>query len=363
MKILSAFWCKKVTTGAHKRLVRLLRGLADRNHEVTLLTKEGYNFDVGSVNTIEFGDGITPSRRINSIISAATHSFEEANVYDADLIIGFGIGSAVPGLYLKRITGAKLIYAMREHPVRIIWERNLLKQKIYEIKNKIYLSAILRKVDQLVVQTESHKEDMESNNVTKIEKANIIPNDLEKVFETEAERGKVGKLAFVGSVNKRKGIDVVLECMSVLKKRGIELELHIAGEGSMEGWAHTYVSENNLKGQVTFHGFIDQARRLMARCDLVVIPSRVETFPNVALEAMSVGTPFITSDLRELRSAFGKATEHFPAGDPVALANKVEALCEPERYRQLKEKTETRREEFAFDWVGEFEKVMREMVA
>jgi glycosyltransferase involved in cell wall biosynthesis len=361
MRILSVFWCDEVKTGAQKRLVHLLRGLAARNYEVTLLTKEGYNFDVGSANTIEFRDGITPSRRINSIIGIANRSSEKVNIYNTDLVIGFGIGSAVPGSYLKKITGAKLIYAMREHPVRIVWERSILKQKIFEMKNKIYFSAILREADYFVVQVETHKEELVRKHKISRNNIRVIPNNIGVKSYISGGSKEVEEIAFVGTISKRKGIDVLLKSARILKEREVVLKLHIAGEGPMEEWAQTYVSENNLEGQVTFHGFLDQVRRLMVRCDLVVIPSRVETFPNVALEAMSVGTPFIASDLRELRSAFGKATEHFPVGDPVALSDKIEALCEPERYERLKEKTEARREEFAFDWVGEFEKVMQEM--
>jgi glycosyltransferase involved in cell wall biosynthesis len=94
----------------------------------------------------------------------------------------------------------------------------------------------------------------------------------------------------------------------------------------------------------------------MRKVDLVVIPSRFDSFPNVALEAMSVGTPFIVSDLPDVRSAFGRATQYVKSNDCNSLGRKLISLQNKDKYLKLKEKSIEQRKKFKFDWINKFEK-------
>ena len=130
----------------------------------------------------------------------------------------------------------------------------------------------------------------------------------------------------------------------------------------MKEWAESYVAENELQSSVTFHGYVQNVRQMMHRSDLVVIPSRFDSFPNVGLEAMEVGTPFIISDLPDVRAAFGRAAEYVPPDNPPQLAEKLSALQQLECYRSLRDRCLAHRSDLDFDWVNEFESELRGLV-
>jgi glycosyltransferase involved in cell wall biosynthesis len=78
---------------------------------------------------------------------------------------------------------------------------------------------------------------------------------------------------------------------------------------------------------------------------------------------MEVGTPFIISDLPDVRSAFGQATEYVPPDNPPQLAEKLSALHQPECYRSLRNRCLAHRSNFDFDWVGEFESELKALTS
>lgn len=362
MRILSVFWSDEVVTGAHKRLIHLLRGLADCDHEIHLITKKNFAFDLGSVRAIELEEAGLPSNKLDALWRLTTHSLSPRLVQETDVIVCFGLGSVVPGVYLKKKTGARLLYALRAHPIRNVLEDSFARQKFFEATNSAYLSLGVWGADRFAVQVRRHKNELVRKYGLKENEIEVIPNNIIEGIKNCQNSERVKDILFAGTICKRKGVDTLLKAFGEVLVQGKDLTLHIAGKGPMESWVQSYISQNDLERQVVVHGFVDEVMRLMARCELVVIPSRVETFPNVALEAMSVGVPFITSDLEELQAAFGQAAEYFPTDDPKALANKIESLCDPDSYVRLKQKVERQRDKFVFDWVGEFEALMEDML-
>jgi glycosyltransferase involved in cell wall biosynthesis len=60
-----------------------------------------------------------------------------------------------------------------------------------------------------------------------------------------------------------------------------------------------------------------------ARASVVLVPSRAEGFGLPVLEAMTCGTPVVTSDAPALREVAGGAALESPVGDAAALAARV----------------------------------------
>jgi len=361
VKVLSVLWSNRVKTGAHKRLLYLLRGLAGRGHEVTLITKRGHDHEAKGIHTIEVQSGSLPSSKLDSLWSLITSDINE-KVGEPDIIVCFGLGSVTPGIYLKRLTGSELLFGLRAYPIKNVVKENPLKQGVYRVTNSVYLALGLRAASRIVVQVDSHKEILVSKHQVGEEQIDVIHNNILTELESVSLPDKPKELLFVGTLNKRKGIDDLLRAFNGLARSKRDLRLHLAGDGPLRRWAESYVSREGLSSQVIFYGFVGNVRELMAACDLVVVPSRVDTFPNVCLEAMSTGTPFIISDLEEVRSAFGDATEYFSPSDPVSLRDKLQRLLNKESYSELKSRCLDGRDRFVFDWVDAFESVMEKTI-
>lgn len=360
MRIVSIHWAGQVETGGHKRLIYLLRGLAERGHVVTLLTRHELKCDVGQVEVVKLPSWNLPSSKIDSVASLIYNAIED-ELSSTDVIIAFGLGGAIPASYLKYRLGAPLLVALRSHPVKNVVKKNFIKEWFFEITNHLYLTLALRTADRCVVQLKYHKNSLIKRYGVRAKDIEVIPNNILHDLEGASSGQELRELLFVGSVTARKGIGDLLKAFRDLNERNPELRLHVAGKGPLEEWAISYVEENGLSKHVTFHGYVQKPRALMRQCDLVVIPSLVESFPNVALEAMSVGTPFIVSDLPEMRSAFGEGTEYFKPSSPTSLTSKIGELLEMEAYKRLFNRLMQKRNTYRFDWVRKFERIVKEI--
>lgn len=140
------------------------------------------------------------------------------------------------------------------------------------------------------------------------------------------------RLAYIGRLSPRKGVDVAIDSLAQLIEGGVSAELDIVGAVFpgyewYEQQLNDQVKALKLGGKVTFHGFQPLIWDYVADCDIVVVPSRAdEPFGNTAVEAVLGGRPVIASEttgLIEATAGYGAASR-VKANDPDALAAAVQ---------------------------------------
>jgi len=135
------------------------------------------------------------------------------------------------------------------------------------------------------------------------------------------------RILFIGGLDIRKGIDVFLQGIAQLFKESLEkfiqMSFTIIGKGPLIG----YVREAQAKyGNINYKPFITGSKvDLYNEHDVLVVPSRGETFSYVTLEALSCGLPVIASDIPGPRSLIENERTGilFPVGDVPALAKAI----------------------------------------
>ena len=85
-----------------------------------------------------------------------------------------------------------------------------------------------------------------------------------------------------------------------------------------------------LESMVVFTGVRDDVPELVASCDVLLVTSHYEGFPNVVLEAMSCGTPVATTDYSDVRRIVPFRWQVASSRSASALADIVER-CHRER--------------------------------
>lgn len=107
-------------------------------------------------------------------------------------------------------------------------------------------------------------------------------------------KGNIFTLLFVGKGFRKKGLDVLLKAMQVLKNSGEDCQLLIAGlkERPLDSFR---LFRLGLKGTVHFLGFRKDMENVYTQADSIVLPSRIEPFGMAPLQGMLRGLAPIVS--------------------------------------------------------------------
>lgn len=156
-------------------------------------------------------------------------------------------------------------------------------------------------------------------------------------------------LTFVGRLEKRKGIDTLLEAMGVLLTEQPDLPLHaiivggwpkgqegqleITGpEGEEHYRLHEIMTRYGITGRVTFAGGKPQdvLYNYYSAGDVTIIPSYYEPFGMTALEALACGSSVIASRVGGLKTTVveGEVGLQFEPRNARDLADKIAYLIE-----------------------------------
>jgi glycosyltransferase involved in cell wall biosynthesis len=128
---------------------------------------------------------------------------------------------------------------------------------------------------------------------------------------------------FVGTVEPRKGVDVLLAAHHALRRQGHpDLKLVVAGP---PGWGETPSLD---RPGVVAPGRIDEATldALYRGAAVLAVPSLSEGFGLPALEAMARGCPVVASKAGALPEVVGDAGVLVPPGDPDSLAAALDGI-------------------------------------
>lgn len=96
-----------------------------------------------------------------------------------------------------------------------------------------------------------------------------------------------------GRLNKQKGYDIIIERLSELKS--IPFKYYILGEGEERQSLEKQIKDNNLTDTVFLLGFKDNPYVYLQYSDALILSSRYEGFPNIVLEANSIGKPVFSN--------------------------------------------------------------------
>ena len=126
------------------------------------------------------------------------------------------------------------------------------------------------------------------------------PPPARAVFPAASSRREKNRIAFVGSCNRIKGFDIFLEAACDLLGRKLPVQFEIAGRLLEPSPLRNHLEEirSRNSSRIDFHGPVNQAtvNNILERTGCLVIPSRVDNYPNICLEAQARGCPVIASD-------------------------------------------------------------------
>jgi glycosyltransferase involved in cell wall biosynthesis len=163
--------------------------------------------------------------------------------------------------------------------------------------------------------------------------SNINMNNVLNRYGLQA----TGYVLYVGALQPRKNLEVLIEAFEKVKKDNPNLKLVLAGEkawmwkGIMNKVENSqYGKDVIITGTVSFSDIIS----LYQGASLFVFPSLYEGFGLPILEAMASGVPVISANNSSLQEIGGTAAEYFESSNSQDLAEKINSVLNDESKRQ-----------------------------
>ncbi len=132
-------------------------------------------------------------------------------------------------------------------------------------------------------------------------------------------------LLFVHRLAPRKGADRLIEYAHIIKTQKLSLHILAIGTGPLETNLRNLIKKHKLNNQITLLGAIPNLDiiKYYQASDIFIMPSQVEEFGRVQLEAMAVGLPIVAT--KTLSSSIFK---HSPQSKLIFPQNKPQSFID-----------------------------------
>lgn len=351
--ILSGDYPPNVTGGVARFLGDVAPALARLGHEVRVITRAP---DTDPIGTVDLEDGVWVHRvpatedRAGLLPAALPHvdAFATASAAElarlqtfCELDVVYGPVWDVEVLAAIRTTALPVV-AMLATPVTVAVRdasENEQLRVLLDLEREVFVRAdAVHAISTAIVDTINHHYpgSLDEDRVV------VAPIGLaDRALATRADStpdSSALTVLYTGRLEPRKGTDVLLRSIERLAPRhpnvnwvliGDDNEVDAVGASPSRQWVDTHRSADWIK-RVQFLGAVDDTT-LHARygeADIVVVPSRYESFGLVAVEAMMHGKPIISSDVGGIPEVVRHRVDGVlvAPGDPDQLAEAIDRM-------------------------------------
>lgn len=196
---------------------------------------------------------------------------------------------------------------------------------IATVFRRVFDLICLKLASEIIVVTDSYRRYFSKMYRISSEKFTVVPNGaLVNQIPCEAPRfSDPINVLYSGSATKPKNFDKLLECISMLRSKGLNVELQVAGsEMALPEWAHNI--------QTDWKNYV---QNILIKADICVIPYPSDklhfayTMPAKLADYMAAGKPVIATNAFETALLIKKYNCGLVADSWIDFSKKVEKLC------------------------------------
>ena len=223
---------------------------------------------------------------------------------------------------------AKVPVLLSEHSLE------LLEHKHLTFEFRLFARQILNKFSRILPVSAALKARMQS--LAPDVKYEVVPNVVDtNLFSPAAlpltPQSNRKKMLVVSLLTPGKGIHDLLKALSLTKAKRDDFILDIVGDGPEKQRLQQLTSDYKLNEHVIFHGMKpkEEVAQFMRECSFFVLPSLMETFGCVFIEAMACGKPILSTKVGNIpdlvKEEFGMLV---PPQNPPALHQAINHMLD-----------------------------------
>ncbi|UVI27952.1 glycosyltransferase family 4 protein [Paenibacillus spongiae] len=190
-------------------------------------------------------------------------------------------------------------------------------------------ASLLRHADQIIVPSYWLKKEIQKRFYSAASKTKVIPNGVR--VGSNGTRVPPHRLMFVGRLIRDKGIEPLIRSISILSGQKKQIRLTVIGKASLKYQKRlkAIAKQIGVLSNIRWLGFLPhgQVQRMYSSHGAVVVPSKLESFGLVALEAMANGIPLISTRAGGLKEFVNpRNAQIITAVDSNAISQAIEAV-------------------------------------
>ena len=136
--------------------------------------------------------------------------------------------------------------------------------------------------------------------------------------------GAIGRLVW------QKGFEYLIQTVVEILAAAPDARFLVVGEGPLRANLEALARGLNISHRIIFTGFRHDIREILSTIDILVIPSLLEGFPLITLEAMAMAKPIVATQLPGINEQISDGLEGIlvPPKNPKALGTAVLSLLQ-----------------------------------
>ena len=322
-----------------RTLIRSLAQYFPDNHYTLFTTKrEGNEFSQKNISVV------LPERLLDKKISSRWRSYGITELLSKNKIdIYHGLSNELP-FNIGMFKGKKIVTIHDLIFLRYPKLYPLIDRKIYDKKSR----AACQLADVIVATSEQTKNDIVEFYGTDTKKIQVVYQSCNEVYRTHSVSPKGGEggtqrtteyklpakyLLSVGTIEERKNLLTLVKSLTIIK------DIHLVVVGKKKKYfkkVQQFIKANGLENRITFLENVpnEVLPVLYQGAEIFIYPSLFEGFGIPIIEALSCGTPVITSQVGCFAEAGGKNSVYINPNDHEQLALEIKRLLSSAELRK-----------------------------
>jgi L-malate glycosyltransferase len=144
------------------------------------------------------------------------------------------------------------------------------------------------------------------------------------------------RICVLGRVMPVKNINLALESVAAIHCEGVAARLVVIGSGPEEDRLRARADELGISDRVDWMGYVDNPMDAISTCDICLLSSDSEGFPNTVVEYCAAGRPVVSTNVGGVREIIENGANGFlvPARDVVAMTSALRTLAHDQALRE-----------------------------